>query len=184
MTDNTQRKQVFVGLGANLGNRVKNCLDALRMLGRHPQIELVRHSSWYETEPLGIDSVHKFINGVAELRTNLSARALMDQLLLVERALGRDRSLGVDRPIDLDILYMEGTVLGHGTCAPGTSARGTLIIPHPRICERLFVLEPWAELAPDLVLPLWERTVSDLYQTLRRRMSRIQGASQDTKKGG
>ena len=126
------------------------------MLGRHPQIELVRHSSWYETEPLGIDSVHKFINGVAELRTNLSARALMDQLLLVERALGRDRSLGVDRPIDLDILYMEGTVLGHGTCAPGTSARGTLIIPHPRICERLFVLEPWAELAPDLVLPLWK----------------------------
>jgi 2-amino-4-hydroxy-6-hydroxymethyldihydropteridine diphosphokinase len=129
----------FVGLGANLGNREKAIRAAADELGAR------RLSTIRETEPWGLADQPRFLNAVAELHTELTPRQLLDRLLDVERALGRVREgpRWGPRAIDLDLLlYGERRI-----DEPG------LTVPHPRLHERLFVLEPLAELAPDAVVP-------------------------------
>lgn len=129
----------YVGLGSNLGDRDELIRHAAALLGAQ------RLSAIVETEPWGYVDQPKFLNAVAELETPLRARALLDQLLDVERSLGRER-IGPrwgPRLIDLDLL-----VYGNETIdEPG------LTVPHPEIATRLFVLEPLAELAPSLEIP-------------------------------
>jgi 2-amino-4-hydroxy-6-hydroxymethyldihydropteridine diphosphokinase len=129
----------FVGLGANLGDREKKIRRAAELL------EASRLSTIRETEPWGLVDQPAFLNAVAELDTELTPHALLDRLLDVERELGRVRGgpRWGPRTIDLDLLlYGERTI--H---EPGFD------VPHPRMHERLFVLEPLAELAPDAVVP-------------------------------
>ncbi|MBW1947060.1 MAG: 2-amino-4-hydroxy-6-hydroxymethyldihydropteridine diphosphokinase [Deltaproteobacteria bacterium] len=147
-------KRTYIGLGANLGNRIENCIKALGLLSGHPEIEVLRCSRWYETEPVEIDTSRWFINAVAEMITALGPEDLLANLLAIEKALGRDRQKTGDRPIDLDLLFMEGVFM--------RTFNHQIQVPHPRLSGRRFVLIPWAELAPDLFLAPWNRTVSEL----------------------
>jgi 2-amino-4-hydroxy-6-hydroxymethyldihydropteridine diphosphokinase len=132
--------RAFVGLGSNLGDREGTILVALSRLDR-----VVAVSGLRETDPVGFEDQPRFLNGVAALETELPPRALLDRLLEVERSLGRTRDgprFG-PRTIDLDLLVYGDLELDE----PG------LTIPHPRLHERRFALEPLAELAPELVVP-------------------------------
>jgi 2-amino-4-hydroxy-6-hydroxymethyldihydropteridine diphosphokinase len=137
--------RAYVGLGANVGNRRKNLDRAVELLGEEPGIRVAAVSTIRETDPVGFLDQPKFLNAVAALDTDLSPRALLDRLLAVERALGRERTgprYG-PRAIDLDLLVYGGETIDE----PG------LTVPHPRLAERRFVLEPLAELDPELALP-------------------------------
>jgi 2-amino-4-hydroxy-6-hydroxymethyldihydropteridine diphosphokinase len=138
--------RAFVGLGSNLGDREATILRALARLQDEPELRLVRVSSLRETEPVGYVDQPQFLNGVAELETELTARDLLTRLLATERELGRTRGEGPTlgpRTIDLDLLlYGEDTI-----------AEAGLQVPHPRMHERRFALEPLAELDPSAVIP-------------------------------
>lgn len=138
--------RAFVGLGSNLGDREATILRSLARLQEELELRVVRVSTLRETDPVGYADQPRFLNGVVELETELPARALLGRLLAVERNLGRTRGEGPPlgpRTIDLDLLlYGEATI-----------AEAGLQVPHPRLHERRFVLEPLAELAPDVVVP-------------------------------
>ena len=136
----------FVGLGANLEDPRAQIARALELLAAEGGIELVAVSSLRETDPVGFADQPRFLNGAAELRTSLSARELLERLLAIERHLGRVRGDGPrfgPRTIDLDLLLYGDEQIDE----PG------LQIPHPRLHERRFALEPLAELDPALELP-------------------------------
>jgi 2-amino-4-hydroxy-6-hydroxymethyldihydropteridine diphosphokinase len=144
--------RAFVGLGANLGDREAAILEAAR------RIDAKRLSTIRETEPWGYAEQPPYLNAVAELETELSPQELLARLLDVERELGRLR-LGPrwgPRTIDLDLLLYDEAVVEE----PG------LVVPHPRLHERMFVLEPLAELDPSLKVP-GKGTVSDLLSRLQ-----------------
>ena len=146
--------RAYVGLGANLGYREATIRRAVELLVATPGIDVVAVSTLRETDPVGYADQPRFLNGVAALETDLASRALLDRLLAVERELGRVRGEGPrfgPRTIDLDLLLHGDEVVDE----PG------LVVPHPRLAERRFVLEPLHELEPGLVLPDGRR-VSDL----------------------
>jgi len=138
--------RVFVGLGSNLGDREATIRAAVAALGDEAGVEVVAVSTLRETDPVGYVDQPPFLNGVAELETELPARDLLERLLAVERRFGRVRE-GIPaqgpRTLDLDLLLYGDDELDE----PG------LTVPHPRLHERRFVLEPLAELAPGLVVP-------------------------------
>ena len=137
--------RAFVGLGANLGERETTLRRALDLLAAEPGIEVAAVSTFRETEPVDYLDQPNFVNAAAELQTELPPRELLERLLEVERRLGRTRDgprFG-PRTVDLDLLlYGDETIREPG-----------LRVPHPRLHERRFALEPLAELDPDLVLP-------------------------------
>jgi 2-amino-4-hydroxy-6-hydroxymethyldihydropteridine diphosphokinase len=138
--------RAYVGLGANLGDREATIRHALELLGAEPGIEVVAVSTLRETEPVGYADQPAFLNGAAALDTGLPPRALLERLLAVERELGRVRGAGPrfgPRTIDLDLLLYGD----EGVDEPG------LTVPHPRLAERRFALEPLYELDPGLSLP-------------------------------
>ena len=138
--------RAFVGLGSNLGDREQTIARALALLGEHPDVEVLRVSRLRETAPWGYADQPAFLNGAALLETALPPRELLVTLLAVEQQLGRERDPAVrygPRTIDLDLLLYEDAVLDE----PG------LTLPHPRLHEREFALEPLAELEPELVIP-------------------------------
>ena len=137
--------RAHVGLGANLGDRAGTMRAALELLGRVPGVEVVAVSTFRETDPVGVLDQPRFLNAAAAVETTLSPGALLDAMLGVERALGRTREgarFG-PRTIDLDLLLYGDEIVEE----PGLS------IPHPRLHERAFALEPLHELEPDLVVP-------------------------------
>jgi len=138
--------RAYVGLGANLGDRERTIRAAVDALAGDAGIELVAVSTLRETEPVGYLDQPSFLNGAAQLETALPPRELLERLLAIEGLLGRVRGEGPrfgPRTIDLDLLlYGEQTI-----DEPG------LTVPHPRLWERRFVLEPLAELAPGLDIP-------------------------------
>jgi 2-amino-4-hydroxy-6-hydroxymethyldihydropteridine diphosphokinase len=135
-----------VGLGANLGDRERAIRSAVELLGAEPGIEVVAVSRLRETDPVGYVDQPRFLNGAAALETDLGAGELLARLLAVERRLGRERT-GEERfgprTIDLDLLLYGQEEID----APG------LTVPHPRLAERRFALEPLHELEPHLTLP-------------------------------
>ena len=136
-------ERVFVGLGANLGDPQATLKHALAALAALPQTELVAQSSLYRTAPIQA-SGPDFINAVAELRTALQPQALLHALQAIESAHGRERPYrNAPRTLDLDLLLFGQRVVHE----PG------LEVPHPRLHERAFVLQPLLELAPTLVHP-------------------------------
>ena len=149
----------YIGLGANLGDRERTIRRALEAIDASPDASLLLVSTLRETDPVGIVDQPAFLNGVAMIGTTAPARRLLDSLLDLERRLGRDRTTsppGGPRTIDLDLLlYGDETIEEPG-----------LQVPHPRLHERRFVLEPLAELSPRLVIPGRGR-VSTLLAELR-----------------
>jgi 2-amino-4-hydroxy-6-hydroxymethyldihydropteridine diphosphokinase len=138
--------RAYVGLGSNLGDREATIRRAVELLDERPGIEIVAVSTLRETDPVGVEDQPRFLNGAAALEVDLTARGLLDELLAVERELGRDRSQEQrwgPRTIDLDLLLYGGETVDE----PG------LTVPHPRLAERQFVLEPLCELDPDVTLP-------------------------------
>jgi 2-amino-4-hydroxy-6-hydroxymethyldihydropteridine diphosphokinase len=138
--------RAFVGLGSNLGEREVTLRAAVKRLRALPDTEVSRVSSFRDTEPVGNLDQPRFLNGAVELETGLSARALLGALLELERAFGRDRSAGPalgPRTLDLDLLLY----------GDQTFDEPLLTVPHPRLHERRFVLEPLVELDPDLEIP-------------------------------
>jgi len=134
--------QVWLGLGANLGDRARNLSEALNELGQ--QVTVERVSPCYETEPWGITDQPRFLNLVCSGWTDLDPRELLAFLKEIERHMGRSTTVRYGpRPIDIDILFYDDLVL----------AEEGLTIPHPRLHERAFVLAPLADLAPELVHP-------------------------------
>jgi 2-amino-4-hydroxy-6-hydroxymethyldihydropteridine diphosphokinase len=138
--------RAFVGLGSNLGDREANLRGAVEELRRLRGTTVRAVSSFRDTAPVGIVDQPRFLNGAVELETELSPRALLDALLAIERSFGRDRDgvpAGGPRTLDLDLLiYGEAEIREPG-----------LVVPHPRLAERAFVLEPLAELDPALEVP-------------------------------
>ncbi|MGH3091966.1 MAG: 2-amino-4-hydroxy-6-hydroxymethyldihydropteridine diphosphokinase [Gaiellaceae bacterium] len=138
--------RAYVGLGANLGDREGAIRSALDLLGAEAGIEVVAVSRLRETDPVGYLDQPRFLNGAAALETDLAAGVLLARLLDVERWLGRERT-GEERfgprSIDLDLLLYGQEEIDE----PG------LTVPHPRLAERRFALEPLHELDPDLALP-------------------------------
>ena len=138
--------RAYIGLGSNLGDREARLRRAVELLGQLEGIEVVALSTLRETEPWGPVEQPPYLNGVVALETELGPRALLGALLEVERQLGRVRVAGErwgPRTVDLDLLLHGEEIVAE----PG------LHVPHPRLHERRFVLEPLAELAPAAVVP-------------------------------
>jgi 2-amino-4-hydroxy-6-hydroxymethyldihydropteridine diphosphokinase len=135
---------VFIGLGSNLDDPPAQIRGALTTLAAMLETRLVRHSSFYRNPPVGYLDQPEFVNAVAEIRTRLAPRELLDQIHALERNHGRTRDVpNAPRTLDLDILLYGDLVVDE----PG------LTIPHPRMLERAFVLVPLAELAPETMVP-------------------------------
>jgi 2-amino-4-hydroxy-6-hydroxymethyldihydropteridine diphosphokinase len=137
--------RAYVGLGANLGDREATIRRAVELLSAAPGVSLVGVSTLRETDPVGYLDQPPFLNGAAAVETELAPPELLAVLLEIERELGRrrDGARFGPRTIDLDLLVVDGYVADE----PG------LTVPHPRLHERRFALEPLAELDPALVVP-------------------------------
>lgn len=135
----------YIGIGSNLGERDVTIRDALELLAANPELEVEAVSSIRETDPVGVVDQPRFLNAAIRLATELAPGPLLERLLAVEQQLGRVRTeerYG-PRTIDLDLLLYGDEIIDE----PG------LRVPHPRLAERRFVLEPLAELDPGLVVP-------------------------------
>jgi 2-amino-4-hydroxy-6-hydroxymethyldihydropteridine diphosphokinase len=151
----------YIGMGANLASRARppeaTLAAAARRLERLGRV--AAQSSLYSTEPVGYAEQPRFVNAVVALETDLAPRALLDELLAIEREFGRDRAHGIlngPRTLDLDILII-GDVCIH---------ESELEIPHPRLAERAFVLIPLKEIAPQAIDPRHQKTVAQLLKKL------------------
>ncbi|CAG0948952.1 2-amino-4-hydroxy-6-hydroxymethyldihydropteridinediphosphokinase [Myxococcaceae bacterium] len=149
----------FVSLGSNLGDREATLRMALSALAATPETSLVAVSSWYETDPVGPAPQGPYLNAAARLRTTLSARDLLDRLLAIERKAGRVRSAerNAARTLDLDLLLYGVQRIDE----PG------LLVPHPRLHERGFVLEPLAEIAGERRHPRLGVAIAELAARVR-----------------
>lgn len=136
--------EAYLGLGSNLGDRLATLQRALELLAAEPGIRIQRSSRVWETDPVGGPVQPDFLNAVLEIETDLEPHALLAACNRVEAQLGRTRRVRwAPRTIDVDILLIDGL----------TIADDRLIVPHPRLHERAFVILPLLELLPDLTLP-------------------------------
>ena len=162
--------RAYIGIGTNLGDRAANYREAIQRIAILPDTRVVRQSSIYESEPVGdvIGDIKGgfFLNGVIEIETEFMADALMRRLLAIERQMGRRRPAGRGpasgasyrpRIIDLDLLFFNKEVVNSRA----------LQLPHPRLHERRFVLAPMSELAPALIHPKLNVSISDLLADLK-----------------
>ena len=145
--------KAYLSIGANLGDREKNIKEALEFLSLKTGFPVVV-SPVYETEPVGFSSPDMFLNQVVIIETDLSPSGLLDLLKEIETTMGRIRKddRNISRLIDLDILFFDDQVFEDRD----------LVIPHPRMHERRFVLEPFCDIAPDFIHPLLQISVKEL----------------------
>lgn len=160
MSDN-ETFDAFIALGSNLGDREANLREALERLGELPHTELLRESSFMETEP--VDSPQgagMFLNGAAWLKTSLPARELLNALLEIERNMGRDRAgqpRNASRTLDLDLLLYGDRII----------EEEDLQVPHPRMLERDFVLWPLLQIASKLKDPRTGEPLATAYAQMK-----------------
>ena len=144
MDEKTASTKAFIGLGANLGDPEAQVRRAFAALADLPGTRLLAASSLYRSAPVGYAVQPDFVNAVAQVETRLGAGALLRELLATEARFGRVREFpNAPRTLDLDLLLYGDRVIAE----PG------LIVPHPRMHERAFVLAPLAEIAPDIAIP-------------------------------
>lgn len=151
------KHRVFIAIGSNLGDREKNILDAINYL-IEAGLDVKKVSSIIETEPYGYTDQEPFLNCAVEAYTNLSPQELLLLLLDIEKHLHRVRTVKWGpRTIDLDIIFFDDLVINEPN----------LTIPHPDMQNRVFVLEPIAEIEPDFVHPVLKKTVKELLSELK-----------------
>lgn len=143
----------FIAFGSNIGDRKTNIEKSLRML-EEKNIKILSTSSFYITEPYGYTDQPEFLNGVAKIKTEFTPRELLYILLDIEFKLGRERKIRWGpRTIDLDILFYDGLIVNEKD----------LVIPHPDLHNRRFVLDPLNEIAPEFIHPVFGKNIRELY---------------------
>lgn len=143
----------FISIGSNIGDRLGNCKKAVEGFAENEDIQIIKTSSFYETEPWGEIEQDWFINCVIEIETTLDAKALLATLQNIEKGFGRNRiNRGGPRVIDMDILFFNREIM----------ESQDLIVPHPFLHKRRFVLTPLYEIAPDFIHPVLKMSVADL----------------------
>ncbi|HPK53841.1 MAG TPA: 2-amino-4-hydroxy-6-hydroxymethyldihydropteridine diphosphokinase [Smithellaceae bacterium] len=148
----------YIGIGSNQGDALQNCKDAIRDLSRVNGVQLTACSSFYKSEPVGMEDQDWFVNAVIEIKTTISAGALLGALQSIENKMGRKREVkGGPRVIDLDLLFYGQEVI----------AETDLIVPHPEIHNRRFVLEPLNEIASYYIHPAFGVSVRGLKDRLK-----------------
>jgi 2-amino-4-hydroxy-6-hydroxymethyldihydropteridine diphosphokinase len=156
----------YVGIGSNLGEPEQQVRQALVELDRMPHTRVVRQSSLYRSSPIGYAPQPEFINAVAQLDTALPAERLLAELQEIEARHGRSRSFAnAPRTLDLDVLLFGNSALD----APG------LRIPHPRMHERAFVLQPLVEISPEVMIPRLGPAKALLESCAAQKIERIGG---------
>ncbi len=152
--------RVFLSLGSNLGDRVTNIQQAVSSLSMRDDIKIIKTSSFYETEPWGNKNQPWFVNACLALDTSLKPNQLLRLCQTIELKLGRirdEKERYQKRAIDIDILMYDNEIMADGE---------VLIIPHPYMHKRAFVLVPMLEVKSDLVHPVFKKTISELYDEL------------------
>ncbi len=150
----------YIGVGSNMGDREKNLNRAVEMLDMADGVEVTAVSSYINTAPVGYTEQADFLNAAVEVRTTLSARELLEVCRGIESELKRERVIRWGpRTIDLDILLYGELVLNEEN----------LVLPHPRMHEREFVLGPLSEIAPQAFHPILQQRVDEIYQALQSR---------------
>jgi 2-amino-4-hydroxy-6-hydroxymethyldihydropteridine diphosphokinase len=148
---------VFLGLGSNIGDRVKALKEAERLISEIDGVLVVSSASLYETEPVGIVDQPSFINSALKIKTTLRPTELLGGLKEIERKLGRvDTIRWGPRIIDIDILLFDNIVVN----------KKGLTIPHPEMAKRAFVLVPLSEIAPDIIHPVLKKSIRELVDEL------------------
>ena len=153
-----KRERAYIGIGSNIGDRIAHCKRAIGAVSRLPGVTALTASSLYETSPAPPATGGWFVNGVASVETTLPPEALLHELQRIEQGMGRPaaRAPGEARGIDLDLLLVGPQVL----------ERHDLVLPHPRLHQRRFVLVPLCELDADLLHPVLGVTMRELLERL------------------
>lgn len=151
--------RVFLSLGSNVGDRLVNIQQAVASLGMCDKIKIIKSSSFYETEPWGNKNQPWFLNAAVALDTDFSCEELLAYCQIIEDKLGRVRNTKEkwqERTIDIDILMYDNLI----------KATPKLTVPHPFMHERAFVLVPMLEVKSDLIHPVFNKTINELYDEL------------------
>jgi len=145
----------YIALGSNLGNKQQNIEQAIELLKNHGTV--AKCSSFYTTEPVGYLNQEDFLNVAIEFKTTLTPHILLKVTQNIEQKLGRVKTIkNGPRIIDLDILFYENKIIN----------KANLIIPHPRMHERSFVLDPLCEIAPNIIHPKINKSVKEIKKQL------------------
>lgn len=148
----------YIGLGSNLGDKLKSITEAINLISKLKSVEIVRTSSMIETEPYGKTDQPDFLNCVIELDTDILPEELLKKCLDIENQLGRIRNeKWGPRTIDIDLLLYEDIMMNSES----------LVLPHPEMHKREFVLTSLNELCPDLVHPILNRKIKDIFMELK-----------------
>lgn len=151
-------KTAYIGIGSNLGDPEKNCLEAVDRIGKIPKCAVISLSNLYRTEPVGVNGQDWYVNGVAAVSSGISPEELINRLLNIEADMGRIREgeRWEPRVIDLDILLFGKEII----------QMEKLTVPHPLMHKRRFAMAPMVDLAPDLTHPSLGKSMLDLLREI------------------
>lgn len=153
----------YLSLGTNMGDKKKNLLEAIEKIGKLENTKVTSQSTILETEPFGYIEQDMFLNTCIEIKTLFTPQELLEKLLSIELEMGRVRTIKWGpRIIDIDILFFDDEIIQDKNLA----------VPHPWISERMFVLEPLCEIAPNLIHPLERKPVATLKRILEKELEK------------